>query len=55
MRKYDVYVQDKFYKTFELDYVNEILTLVNEDISNNLVADYDNSLPPNITIKPSSN
>jgi hypothetical protein len=52
MKKYDVYIQDKFYKTFEMEYVNDILTQVNVDISNNLVSDYNPNLPPNIKIQP---
>ena len=52
MKKYDVYIQDKFYKTFEMEFVNDILTQVNQDISNNLVSDYDPSLPANIKVQP---
>jgi len=52
MKKYDVFVQDKFYKTFEMEFINDILTQVNQDISNNLVSDYDPNVPPNIKIQP---
>jgi hypothetical protein len=52
MKKYDVFVQGKFYKTVEMEFINDILSQINEDISNNLVSDYDPSLPPNINIQP---
>jgi len=52
MTRYNVFVQDKLYKTFELEFVNDILTQVNEDIKNKLISDYDPSLPPNIKIQP---
>jgi hypothetical protein len=52
MTKYNVYVQDKFYKVFEMEFVNDILTQVNEDISNNLVSGYDPNQPSNIKIQP---
>jgi hypothetical protein len=52
MKTYNVYVQDKFYKSFEMEFVNDILTQVNQDISNNLVSDYNPNLPPNIKIQP---
>jgi hypothetical protein len=52
MKKYDVFVQDKFYKTFEMEFINDILTQVNVDISNNLVSGYDPNLPDNIKVQP---
>jgi len=52
MKTYNVYVQDKFYKTVEAEFMNEILTKVVEDISNNLVPDYDINLPSSIKIQP---
>jgi hypothetical protein len=52
MKKYDVFVQDKFYKTVEMEFINDILSQINEDISNNLVSDYDHNSPPNIKIQP---
>ena len=52
MKKYDVFVQDKFYKTFEMEFVNDILTQVNLDISNHLVSGYDPNSPANIKVQP---
>jgi hypothetical protein len=52
MKKYNVFVQDKFYKSFEMEFINDILTQVNVDISNHLVSDYDPNVPPNIKIQP---
>ena len=52
MKKYDVYIQDKFYKTFEMEFVNDILTTVNKDIMNNLVDNYDTAKDANIKIQP---
>jgi hypothetical protein len=52
MKKYDVFVQGKFYRSFEMEYINDILTQVNQDIDNNLVSDFDPNLPPTIVIQP---
>jgi hypothetical protein len=52
MKKYDVFVQDKYYKTFEMEFVNDILSQVNLDISNNLVSGYDPNVPANIKVQP---
>jgi hypothetical protein len=52
MKKYDVFVQDKFYKSFEMEFINDILTQVNKDISNNLVSGYDPNIPDNIKVQP---
>ena len=52
MKKYDVFVQDRFYKTFEMEFINDILTQVNQDISNNLVSGYDTNIPANIKVQP---
>lgn len=51
MKKYDVFVQGKFYKTFEMEFINDILTQVNQDISNNLIVDFDNTKPSEVVIK----
>lgn len=52
MKKYDVFVQGKFYKSFEAEFINDILTQVNKDISNHLVSGYDSSVPANIKVQP---
>jgi len=52
MKKYDVFVQGEFYKSFEMEFVNDILTQVNLDISNNLVSGYDPNVPANIKVQP---
>jgi len=52
MKKYNVFVQGKFYKTVEMEFINDILSQVNEDISNNLVSDYDPNVPANIKVQP---
>lgn len=48
---FNVYIQDKFYKTFEAENTGEVLTQVAIDISQGKV-EIDNNFPQNIKIEP---
>ena len=54
--KFEVFIQDAFYKTFEIDSTNvfDIVSLVTKDIENGLVANFDKKSDANIKIKPIS-
>lgn len=53
MKSYEVYVQEKFYKTMVASSMQELLMQVNQDISQNLVPDFDATRPQSIKILPS--
>jgi len=52
MKLYDVYVQEKFYKTVGAENTGKVLSIVSKDIQDNLVPDFDNTQNQNIKIVP---
>lgn len=52
MRKYQVFVQDIFYKEITSDFVSDILKQVSQDIVNGLVPNFDNTKNASIKIIP---
>lgn len=52
---FDVYVQDKFYKVIEASNVADVLRAVGQDITNNLVPDFDKDRNHDVKIVPQDN
>lgn len=48
--KYDVFVQDNFYKTIENNNIAKIIEIIGNDIKNGAVSGFNNSKNQNITI-----
>ena len=53
MKSYEVYIQEKFYKTMVAPSMQKLLMQVNQDINQNLVPDFDATKPQKIKILPS--
>jgi hypothetical protein len=50
--KYNVYVQDKFYKVIEAQNTGSVLSKVSLDIKNGLVPNLEINIPNNIRVEP---
>lgn len=50
--KYNVYVQDKFYKVIEAENTGSVLSQVSLDIKNGLLPNLDINIPHNIRVEP---
>ena len=50
MKKFDVFVQGKFYKTLSANHVGSVLSMVANDIQQGLVPGFDSSKDHNIKI-----
>lgn len=52
MKKYDIFVQDIFYKRITTKYITDIIRSVAIDVSNDLIPNFDHSKPASIKIVP---
>jgi hypothetical protein len=50
--KYNVYVQDIFYKIIEADTTGAVLSQVSLDIKNDQIPNIDKNIPQNIRVEP---
>ena len=50
--KYNVYVQDTFYKVIEANSTGSVLSQVSLDIKNDKIPNIDKNIPQNIRVEP---